>query len=81
MHIDTKLTEVPELHLYPAVDKYRKRKLMQDNATENVTWRVQIWYRKCRASILLSIHADFIDVDHNIVYIRIQFSEKTITEI
>ena len=37
MHIDTKLTEVPELHLYPAVDKYRKRKLMQDNATENVT--------------------------------------------
>jgi hypothetical protein len=70
-----------ELHRYPAVDTHRKRKLRDDNITENVSWRVPIWYRTFRVSILFSIHTDYIDLEYNIAYIRIEFSDKTITEI
>ena len=81
MQNGTKYTESLELHRYPAVDTHRKRKLRDDNITENVPWRVPIWYHTFRVSILSSIHRDYIDLEYNIAYIRIQFSDKTVTEI
>ena len=81
MQNGTKYTESSELHRYPAVDTCRKRKLRDDNITENVSWRVHIWYHTVRVSILLSIHRDYIDLEYNIACIRIQFSDKTVTEI
>jgi len=77
----TKHTESSELHRYPAVDTHRKRKLWDDNITENVSWRVQIWYHTFRVSIRLSIHTDYIHLEYNIAYIRNQFSDKAVTEI
>jgi hypothetical protein len=77
----TKQTESSELHRYPAVDTHRKRKLRDYNITENVSWRVPIWYHTFRISILFSIHTDYIDLEYNIACIHIQFSDKAVAEI